>query len=305
LSHTIQQWHANVDDMVTALRPRSSGIELAADRWAHDALSGARPAAVPGTTLTLARADRLHSDDELGAVRMAFYSKNDHLSQDQLFKIAGAVVKVTYMAKTYELAYTFFDYYSGGFISIGGHKIKLMDKAQEEAARKHDRVAETDPGGDTLLRPDVLGYDSEKLGALLLHELSHTGHAASVMGTGDYQEGHAYAVEYFYAERAGAKERMEKIEKVMTAGTVVVASERAALKQLFKVTYATLTALRELSRTGASTKLPTLNPALTSDEGDLLLSRYVGHLNEPGNRLQAIIDHIRNNLATVYTGPAL
>jgi hypothetical protein len=77
------------------------------------------------------------------------------------------------------------------------------------------------------------------------------------------------------------------------------------LHSLFKTAYTVMTALHELHIKGSSSKLPTLDPPLTNDDGELLLAEYVTHYANPSDRLQKIIDHIGKNLAAYYTGPGL
>jgi hypothetical protein len=266
-----------------------------------DTDSRCRPPVVRATKVRLARKEELHSDEELGVARHSFYKHNDHLTENQRWTIANAVVKAAYTAKTYEIAYQFFDYYSGWF----GGKIRLMTKDEEDKARKADRYAETDPGGDTRIRPDILEFSSARLGAILLHELSHTGHIPDVAGYGSSQEGHSYGIEYFYAEKAGDADRMYKIIKTIGAASVTMPGFKKTLQDLFKVTYTVMTALRELHLKGSSAKLPVLDPPLTSDDGELLLSEYVTHFAKPGERLQKIIVHVSKNLSVYYTGPDL
>ena len=143
------------------------------------------------------KTNKEHNWDELKKVMDKFSQKNDHLSPEQLKKIKESVFKTTWHSATFEVAYAFFDYYSGWF----GSKILLMTPAEETNARKLDRLAETKPRGDTKLRPDALDLTDERLGAVLLHEFGHTGQSESVMAMSDYQEGAAYGIEYFYAER--------------------------------------------------------------------------------------------------------
>ena len=122
------------------------------------------------------------------------------------------------------MAYTFFNYYSGWT----GSKIVIMSPEEEKKAREQDRIAETKSGGDTKLRADVLDLPEERLGPLLLHEFSHTGHHQSVAGAADADEGQAYGVEYHYAERTGDTARMVKIRAIVSDAAIVMSALRPA-----------------------------------------------------------------------------
>jgi hypothetical protein len=298
LAHAVQQGRAAPGQLAVpwrALRSSTPAEERDAERGSMLALAGQKANLVPGCEPALARAGKPHSDEDLGDVIDKFYRHNDHLSAAQLAKIRQSVIKATYNAKTAEVAYAFFDYYSGWF----GGKIVLMTPEEETKARAQDRVAETDPGGDTKIRPDVLSFTDEALGALLLHELSHTGQQSNVAGSGDYQEGQSYGIEYFYAERNHDTDRMQKIIRVIAVGSVAVGPQRQALQQLFKISYAVMTVLRKLSVTGSAPELPVKN--LGSEDGQVLLAEYVRHFADPSDRLQKIIDYVTANLSSYQT----
>jgi hypothetical protein len=261
------------------------------------------PVLTSGSRAAVARlsiASKVHSDEDLGDIETDFNSKNDHLSEDQLRKIRNAVRKVTLKAQDYEVLYAFYDYYSGFF----GHKIKVMDATEEAAARKVDQLATTSPDSDTKLRSDVLAasFDDARLGSLLLHEFTHTGHAVNFIGAGDFQEGQSYAVEYFYAEKAGDTDRMEKIIGVISSGTVAVQTQKAALQQTFKTSYAVMSSLQELSLKGTTAYSTLLN--LTKDDGELLMADFVANFASPSDRVKKIIEYVKANIAS-FKVPAL
>ena len=145
----------------------------------------------------------LHTDKDLYNMMQKFRSKNDQLTEAQQNKIFWAIKKAT---DSDEVAYKFFDYYSG-YLGAG-NQIKLMTSTEEANANKNDTLAETPSGGDTKLRSDVFTLPDETLGPLLLHEFAHTGHHTNWGGTYDFEEGKAYGIEYYYAERTGDRTRM-------------------------------------------------------------------------------------------------
>jgi hypothetical protein len=262
------------------------------------------PALTPGDRPAVARliiASKLHTSDQLGDIETAFNEKNDHLSAAQLRNIRNAVRKVTIKAQDYEVLYAFYDYYSGWF----GSKIKVMDAKEEANARKQGHVAETDPNSDTKLRSDVLedSFDSARLGSLLLHELTHTGHQTNYMGSTDFQEGQSYAVEYFYAEKAGDTARMQEIIGLISSGSVAMASQKSALQDTFKQSYAVMTSLQQLSKTGNS-PYPAPLADLKSEDGDLLMAEFVANSGSPSSRVAKIIEYVKANIAS-FTVPKL
>src|SRR5688500_7507749 len=104
-----------------------------------------------------------------------FRKKHKHLSVEQQNKIFWSIKRAT---SSDEVAYNFFNYYSG----LTGQQILLMSPEEQKKAQTQNRIAETNSGGDTKLRPDVLAQPEETLGPLLLHEFAHTGHHQSVAG---------------------------------------------------------------------------------------------------------------------------
>ncbi len=242
----------------------------------------------------LQRAD-VHTDKQLFRKMEAFRKNNQHLGTEQQNKIFWSIKAAT---GSDEVAYTFFDYYSGYF----GNRILLMEPEEEKKARSQDRLAETPGGGDTKIRSDVLALPNERLGPLLLHEFAHTGHHTNFGGAYDFEEGQAYGVEYFYAERTGDTVRMEKIRTVIGLGAIVQASQRAALTQDFKVTYSLLKALDDLTKTGSSA-LPPL-AGKDGNDGRVMAARFVSDFRDLSKDLRSLWEHIRTNLAS-FAGPAL
>jgi hypothetical protein len=240
------------------------------------------------------RAD-VHTDKQLFQKMEAFRENNKHFSTEQQNKIFWSIKSAT---GSDEVAYTFFDYYSGYF----GQQILLMKPEEEKEARSQDRLAKTQSGGDTKIRSDVLALPNERLGPLLLHEFAHTGHHTNFGGAYDTEEGQAYGVEYFYAERTGDTARMEKILAIISLGAIVLASQRAALTQNFKVTYALMKALDDLTKTGSSA-LPPL-AGKNGNDGRIMAAQFVSNFRELSKDLQPLWDHIRNHLAS-FTVPVL
>lgn len=236
----------------------------------------------------LQRAD-VHTDKELFDKMQEFRKKNNQLSESQQNKIFWSVKRAT---SSDEVAYTFFNYYSGWT----GSQIVIMSPEEEKKAKEQDRLAETKSGGDTKLRADVLNLPEERLGPLLLHEFSHTGHHQSVAGAADADEGQAYGVEYHYAERTGDTTRMVTIRAVISDAAIVMPALRPALKQNFKVTYALMKALDELAKTGSST-LPPL-AGKTSNDGRVMAAQFVSNFQDLSKDLQRLWNHIRDNLAS-------
>jgi hypothetical protein len=239
---------------------------------------------------------RLHTDKQLYDMMQKFRSKNDHLTEAQQNKIFWSIKKAT---DSDEVAYAFFDYYSGYFGA--GHKILLMDATEEAAAKKADLYGETKSGGDTKLRPDTLSFPDESLGPLLLHEFAHTGHHTNFMGAYDYEEGQAYGIEYYYAERTGDKARMGKITGIISSAAIVQPHQKAALHQNFKVTYALMKALGDLTKAGSST-LPPL-AGKKGDDGRVMASNFVSDFRDMSTDVQALWDYIKANLASFTVPP--
>jgi uncharacterized protein DUF4157 len=311
LSHTIQQRDAGLPAQEGKMRRSTSKEEREAERAAASVLASHHPALTPGSQLAVACAPagdavvdpaeaKLHDAEQLGDAASDFRDHNSGLGVDVLSKIRAGIFKLTFESKTYEVAYSFFKFYSSF-----GNNIRKMSADEEAKARKFDLLAETDTTlgfTTTTLRSDTLSWDSNQLAVLLLHEFSHTGHiasSASAAGEGKYQEGQSYGLEYFYAEIAGDTARMSKIRDIVSAGEVLgymKATYLARFQEDFKVTYALLTAFREVVTKGASPHLPF--PELTSASAQLLEAQTVTSFQNPGTELAKYIAYVKANLAS-------
>lgn len=247
--------------------------------------------------------DRPHTDEDMAAAIEAFEKRNSQLTDEQRRAIIDAVKHVTSKTSTFEVGYQFFRYYSGirgsGYL---GPQITVMSGSEAESALRKELMGDTDPRGDTRLRPDVFERGASALGALLLHELSHTGHNQNSIGGNDYQEGQAYAVEYFYAEKHGLNDRMLKIRQLMSSGSVATQSSKPALQNQFKVAYAVLSVLHSLISTGNAQGVPV--PGLDGKAGEMLFAEVIMNYQNPSDRLRALIEHVGSNLDS-YPTPTL
>jgi hypothetical protein len=234
----------------------------------------------------------LHTDKDLYNMMQKFRSKNDQLTEAQQNKIFWAIKKAT---DSDEVAYKFFDYYSG-YLGAG-NQIKLMTSAEEANAKKNDTLAETPSGGDTKLRSDVFTLPDETLGPLLLHEFAHTGHHTNWGGAYDFEEGQAYGIEYYYAERTGDTTRMSKIIIIISAAaTRWGATQGPVVQQNFKVTYALMHELDNLTKSGSSTLSPLKGKV--GDDGRFMASEFVSNFSGLSNDLSLLWDHIKKNLTS-------
>ena len=234
----------------------------------------------------------LHTDKDLYNMMQKFRSKNDHLTEAQQNKIFWAIKKAT---DSDEVAYKFFDYYSG-YLGAG-NKIKLMTSIEEANAKKTDTLAETPSGGDTKLRSDVFTLPDETLGPLLLHEFAHTGHHTNWGGAYDFEEGQAYGIEYYYAERTGDTTRMSKIITIISSASARwTAALGPVVQENFKVTYALMHELGNLTKSGSST-LPPLKGKV-GDDGRLMASEFVSSFSDLSKDLILLWDHIKKNLTS-------
>jgi hypothetical protein len=239
----------------------------------------------------LARSN-VHTDKQLFDMMQKFRSKNDQLSESQQNKIFWAIKKAT---DSDEVAYTFFDYYSG-YLGAG-HQILPMTPAEEANAKKSGTFAKTPSGGDTKLRSDVFTMPDETLGPLLLHEFAHTGHHTNWGGTYDFEEGQAYGVEYYYAERTGNTTRMASIITIISAAAARWgAGQAAAVQENFKVTYALMHALGDLTKSGSSTLPPLAGKG--SADGRVMAAEFVSDFRGMSKDLTALWDHIRTHLTS-------
>ena len=251
--------------------------------------------AAPGAAAVVRRA-KVHSDKDLFDMMEKFRRWNKQLTTDQQNKIFWSIKGAT---DSDEVAYAFFDYYSGWT----GHNILLMSPAEEANAKAKDLYAETPASGDTKIRSDVLTMDNKQLGPLLLHEFAHTGHHTNFMGAFDFEEGQAYGVEYFYAEHTGDTARMAKIVSIISSAAARWgATQEAATKENFRVTYALMKALADLTSTGSSS-LPPLT-GKSGDDGRLMSAAFVGSFADMPSDVQALWDYITAHLAS-FTYPAV
>ena len=91
---------------------------------------------------------------------------------------------------------------------------------------------------------------------------------------------------------------MKNILLVIEAGSVVLPERswighKGALKELFRISYAVMKVLWELSVTGEAPELPI--KGLTREDGQVLLAEYVAHFADPSDRLQEIVNHVKVN----------
>jgi hypothetical protein len=237
-----------------------------------------------------------HTDKDLFGKMQDFRSKNSQLTTEQQNHIFWSIKHAT---DSDEVAYAFFDYYSGVF----GQKIQIADAAKDKELRDADRYADTKPDSDTYIRADALAFPEGQLGPLLLHEFSHTGQNDNWGGTRDYQEGMSYGVEYHYAEHMGNTARMTQIQAIiMTAAARFGAGQEAATKENFRVTYVLLKELDNLTATGSST-LPPLS-GKGKDDGRLISAAFVEKYRSMGSDAQALWDYIKAHLSS-FTYPAV
>ncbi|PVX76291.1 uncharacterized protein DUF4157 [Paraburkholderia unamae] len=316
LSHTIQQRDAG-DAALEAragLRRSTREEERDAQTAAQSALAGHHFGVMrqsPRSPLALAcsnadpAAAKLHDTEEFGNAAYQFAKHNSSLGESVLAKIRSGIVKLTWQSGGYEVAYSFFDFYSSF-----GNSVRQMSADEESKAKLADRIAETDTTlgfTTTTLRSEVLGWDDTRIAMLLLHEFTHTGHIAassSAVGSGAYQEGQSYGVEYFYAELAGDSTRTTKIQGIVSAGEVLSYQKAADLGRFqedFKVAYALMTALRDVVKKGSSPLLPF--PEITSAAAQLLQQEVLRRFQRPDADLAKYIAYVKANLASFKLPP--
>jgi hypothetical protein len=223
------------------------------------------------------------------SARAEFFSnQSSSWNSRELEKLAHAV-ELASLDYTSLLPLKFFQYYSD-------HVLKKMSGDEERDSKKKDVYALTDPGKSTRLRTDVIDFPEEKLGPILLHELGHTQDAQNWMGLGAFQEGHGYAIEYFFSKSA---ERKATILDILNSDSLVVANKKPDLISLYKNTLATLMALNEVIQTGSSPHLPTqLLPADSKarETAKQLMAERV-ELSEPRSKLLiAITKYVRAHI---------
>jgi hypothetical protein len=179
----------------------------------------------------------------------------------------------------------FFEYYSD-------HMLMRMDADDEKTARRKDYYALTDPGGDTRLRSDVTSLSKDILGPVLIHELGHTQDIQNVVGLGDHQEGHGYAVEYFFSTD---QVRKDKILELLSGDSVAIASQKPPLRRLFQETLATLIALSEVIKHGFSSHLPG-KIAPDAETARQLMAERVEQSLPSSDQLKAITQYVYGHL---------
>jgi predicted aminopeptidase len=128
----------------------------------------------------------------LGDAILAFNNRNSDLGADALSKVRSGMLKLAAQSKTYEVVYSFFDFYSHY-----RNRLRLMTEDEETKEKSlGQRLAVTDTTlgfTTTTLQSVVLGYGDTRLAALLLHELAHQADVGgTAFGEAAYQEGHAY-----------------------------------------------------------------------------------------------------------------
>jgi len=307
LAHTVQQRSIKIPDAgklaVTSNGPHESEANEAASAVFYGTAFELQHA--QGPILACKTAEGLHDTEELGDAAWDFEKHNRNLGQDLLSKIRSGIMKLVGVSGGYEVAYSFYKKYSEW-----GNTIRQMtpsEEAKEKSFGKRIAVTDTTLGFTTTTFQSVaLTYSDTQLATLLLHEFSHTGHiGGTVAGEGAYQEGQSYGIEYFYAEIAGNETRMKELRGIVSAGEVLLYSKAASLERFqedFKVTYALMTALREVVRRGSSSSLPF--PELTPERAQLLEDQVVTSFQSPGKELAKYIAHVRQNLTSFRT-PAL
>ncbi len=214
-----------------------------------------------------------------------FKQHNSALTDAETAKIHQALRGV--LRNNLNLWITYYDYYSN----------EDLRKATASELRTWRPVTwgETSRHGATILRPSLLApaFSNATLGPFLLHEFSHTGDNPNPMGLGDYQEGEAYAIEYFYARRAGNAARARTILDLMrnNPDTVVVPAQIPAMRQLFRTGYATMVGLYEIIDSGRSTRRgsPFVTPStLSRADARRLVAELVSE--DTDQRSQRLVD---------------
>ncbi len=240
---------------------------------------------------TAEAAKRSIRERPLAKARAAFFSNQEFsawhtrtLSPDEINRAADAVVMATIdFAMTIPLK--FFQYYSD-------HMLFKMDADDERKAWKKDIYALTDPGGNTRLRSDVINFSEGKLGPILVHELGHTQDAENAVGLGDYQEGHGYAIEYFFSKDPM---RRDKILEILSGDSLAVGSQKPKLRLLFQQTLATLIALNEVIQHGSSPHLPA-TIAIDAETARQLMAERIEQALPSSDQLKAITDYVWGHL---------
>ncbi len=114
----------------------------------------------------------------------------------------------------------------------------IVDWGENELARTRGSV--------TTLRPSVFGLSNITLGGVLIHEFTHTRHR-TIVGM-QHQEGEAYGIEFFFAERTNNLERMARILPFYQDPSSVGVTPNSinAFRRLFHIYYATMVCLYDV-----------------------------------------------------------
>ncbi len=116
-------------------------------------------------------------------------------------------------------------------------------------------LARTSRNSDLLLRPSVLesGFPDNRLGALLMHEFTHTRHPEGGE-LSRFWEGEAYAIEYFFAERRSDTQRMSQVGPLYHEPNRMVSGQgnMAAFRERFREFYLTMSVLYDIIDNGSS-----------------------------------------------------
>ena len=163
--------------------------------------------------------------DRLRQARGNFNSNNSQLTDAEKRKIHEALAVTVGrnadqteeqdpVGRNINLRIAFYDYFSNRQI----RKATAAELATPDWTRspppgeegETEVLARASENSDMVLRPRVLqdGFDNGLLGALLLHEYTHTHHPVAPIGFNGAQEGEAYGVEFFFAERNRQTDRM-------------------------------------------------------------------------------------------------
>jgi hypothetical protein len=304
LSHTIQQGGTQV----TGINPgqvlaRSSDAQEAEARFASTSvLSGTIPHLTTGAAPAIAceaghAPGGLHDDDQLGDAIRAFNEHNSSLGADVLGKLRSGILKATGATKSFEVGYDFFDFYSSW-----NNSVRQMTADEEKKARAVDRLAVTDTTlgfTATTLRSDVLGFDSLRLGNLLLHEFTHAFHFSGWADTMAYQEGQSYGTEYFYAKGGGDTDRVNKIKSIMTDDqktSAVCGGQVTQCRDDFRIVYGLLTGLAEIVNTGSSSRLPFSE--LNSTTAQKVEVDVMRTYQNPGAEVEKYKNHVKEHLSS-------
>ncbi len=292
----------------------AAGVVQAVWGGARGALAEVARNAVPRlrSGLRLQRCSKDTSTGPMGPGRLAqarakFQSNNSHLTTPELAKIDAAIGGVA--TDNVNVAITFYDYFTN-------HDIVKLSGSDLTKSRRAGLLAQTKPNSDIELDPDTLApsFPNNRLGALLIHEFTHTRHTTVAMGMGDYQEGDSYAIEYFYAERTGDTARKTTIQGLLSRPTTIVLSALVgAFLDRFRASYRAMVGLYEVIDSGRSTAgalvpgtAATGTPlaGLTRDEARALVAELIAKAEASrSQKLRDILIWVMANGAAFPTTP--